>query len=148
MQDENATLRERCRKLEQRLVAFKSSTNNLEQYGRRNNIVINHLEESVSEILSDIDVKVTSNDIDACHRIGKKNNRIIRFVNRKHAKKAFFNKKEISQNYKNYSFNTNNNLLFISENLKRMNESLAYQGRKLKACVRYFLSNFYFFSKR
>ena len=148
MQDENATLREQCRKLEQRLVVFKSSTNNLEQYGRRNNIVINHLEESVSEILSDIDVKVTSNDIDACHRTGKKNNRIIRFVNRKHAKKALFNKKEISQNYKNYSFNTNNNLLFISENLKRMNESLAYQGRKLKACVRYFLSNFYFFSKR
>ena len=85
LQDENATLRERCSKLEQRLVAFESSTNNLEQYGRRNNIVIsgipdsvdiNHLEESVTEILSDIDVKVTSNDIEACHRIGKKNNRI------------------------------------------------------------------------
>ena len=105
LQDENATLRERCRKLEQKLVAFESSTNNLEQYGRRNNVVINHLEESVSEILSDIDVKVISNDIDACHRIGKKNNRIsstktiIRFVNRKHAKKALFNNKKLSQNY-------------------------------------------------
>ena len=60
MQDENATLRERCSKLEQRLVVFESSTNNLEQYGRRNNIVISgisdsvdiyHLEESVTEIL-------------------------------------------------------------------------------------------------
>ena len=147
LQDENATLRERCSKLEQRLVAFESSTNNLEQYGRRNNIVIsgipdsvdiNHLEESVTEILSDIDVKVTSNDIEACHRIGKKNNRInrtktiIRFVNKKHAKKALFNKKKLSQNHKNYSFNTNNNPLFISQNLTRMNESLASQGRKLK----------------
>ena len=144
LQDENATLREQCSKLEQRLVAFESSTDNLEQYGSINNIVIsgiqdiNHLEESVTEILSDIDVKVTSNDIEACHRIGKKNNRInriktiIRFVNKKHAKKALFNKKKLSQNHKNYSFNTNNNPLFISENLTRMNESLAYQGRKLK----------------
>ena len=127
LQDENATLRERCSKLEQRLVAFESSTNNLEQYGRRNNIVIsgipdsvdiNHLEESVTEILSDIDVKVTSNDTEACHRIGKKNNRInstktiIRFVNRnrKHAEKTLFNKKKLSQNHENYSFNTNNNV--------------------------------------
>ena len=81
LQDENATLRERCSKLEQRLVAFESSTNNLEQYGRRNNIVIsgipdsvdiNHLEESVTEILSDIDVKVTSDDIEACREMIRK----------------------------------------------------------------------------
>ena len=39
LQDENATLREWCSQLEQRLVVFESSTNNLEQYGRRNNIV-------------------------------------------------------------------------------------------------------------
>ena len=147
MQDKNATLREQCCKLEERLVAFESSTNSLEQYGRRNNIVIsgnpvsadiNHLEESVTKNLSDIDVKVTSNDIEACHRIGKKNYRInstktiIGFVNRKHTKKALYNKKKLSQNHKNYSFSTNNNPFFISENLTRMNESLAYQGRKVK----------------
>ena len=39
LKDENATLREHCMKLEQRLVVFESSTNNLEQYGRRKNIV-------------------------------------------------------------------------------------------------------------
>ena len=81
LQDENATLRERCSKLEQRPVVFESSTNDLEQYGRRNDIVIsgipdsaniNHLEGSVTEMLSDIDVMVTSNGIEACHRIGKK----------------------------------------------------------------------------
>ena len=140
-------MRERCSKLEQRQVVFKSSANDLEQYGRRNNAVIsgipdsvdiNHLEELVTEILSDIDVKLTSNDIEACHRIGKKNNRIdstksiIRFVNCTYAKKALFNKKKLSQNHKNYSFNTNNNPFFISGNLTRMNESLAYQGIKLK----------------
>ena len=35
---------------------------------------INYLEESVAEIFSDIDVKVTSNNIEACLRISKKNN--------------------------------------------------------------------------
>ena len=84
--------------------------------------------------ISDIDVKVTINYVEACHRIGKKNNRInstktiIRFVNRKYAKKDLFNKKKLSQNHKNYSFNTNNNCFFISENLTKMNKSLAYQG--------------------
>ena len=80
---------------------------------------------------------MTSNDIESCHRIGKKNNRIdstktiIRFVDRTYAKKAFFNKKKLSQNYLK-SFNTNNNPFFISGNLIRMNESLAYPEMKLK----------------
>ena len=39
LQDENVILRDRCSKLEQKLVEFEYSTNNLEQYGRRNNII-------------------------------------------------------------------------------------------------------------
>ena len=56
------------------------------------------------------------------NRISKKDTRIgsskiiIHFANRKHAKQALYNKKKLSQ----------------VENLTRMNESLAYQGRKLK----------------
>ena len=87
----------------------------MEQYGRRNNTAIsgipdsadiNELEESVTEVLADIDLNVTSNDIEACHRIGKKDKRIdstktiIGYVNRKHAKKALFNKKRLNQNKK------------------------------------------------
>ena len=53
---------------------------------------------------------------------------ITRFANRMHTNKALFNKKKLSQKHKNYSFNTNNNPFFISENLTRMNKSLAYQG--------------------
>ena len=147
LQNENVVLRGRCGKLEPKLVEFKYSTNTLEQYGRRNNIIIsgipgsvnvNQLEESVTEILTDINVNVASNDIEACHRIGKKYTRIgstktiIRFVNRKHAIQALYNKKNLSQVKKKYTFNPNNNPFFISENLTRMNESLAYQGKKLK----------------
>ena len=96
------------------------------------------MEESVTEILTDINVNVASNDIEVCHRIGKKDTRIgstktiICFVNRKHAKQAQYNKKKLSQVKKKYIFNPNNNPIFISKNLARMSESLVYQGRKLK----------------
>ena len=111
LQDKNVILRDRCSKLVQKLVEFECSTNNIKQYGRRNNIIIsgipdsvdnNQLEDSVTEILTDINVNVESNDIEACHRIGKKDSRIgstktiIRFVNRKHTKQALYNKKKLS----------------------------------------------------
>ena len=111
LQNESVILRDRFSKLQQKLVEFEYSTNNLGQYGRRNNIVISgipdsidvyQLEESVTEILADINV-VASNDIEACHRISKKDTRIgstktiIRFVKRKHAKQALCNKKKLSQ---------------------------------------------------
>ena len=55
----------------------------LEHYGRRNNIKIsgipdsveqNSLEKKIVSIFSKIGVDVTSNDIEACHRIGKSQN--------------------------------------------------------------------------
>ena len=78
LQDENVILRDRCSKLEQKFVELECSTNYLEQYGKKNNIIIsdipcsvdvNQLEESVTEILTDINVNVASNDIEAFHRL-------------------------------------------------------------------------------
>ena len=55
----------------------------LEHYGRRNNIKIsgipdsveqNSLEKKIVSIFSKIGVDVTSNDIEACHRIRKSQN--------------------------------------------------------------------------
>ena len=78
LQDENVILRDRCSKLEQKFVELECSTNYLEQYGKKNNVIIsdipcsvdvNQLEESVTEILTDINVNVASNDIEAFHRL-------------------------------------------------------------------------------
>ena len=78
LQDENVILRDRCSKLEQKFVELECSTNYLEQYGKKNNIIIsdipcsvdvNQLEESVTEFLTDINVNVASNDIEAFHRL-------------------------------------------------------------------------------
>ena len=54
--------------------------NQVEQYGRRNNIVISgipddvaddDLEDVVTSIMQDVDVIVRNSDIEPCHRIGK-----------------------------------------------------------------------------
>ena len=78
LQDKNVILRDRCSKLEQKFVELECSANYLEQYGKKNNIIIsdipcsvdvNQLEKSVTEILTDINVNVASNDIEAFHRL-------------------------------------------------------------------------------
>ena len=82
--------------------------NQVEQYGRRNNIVISgipddvdddDLENAVTSIMEDVDVIVQNGDIEACHRIGKSDQEtsskkaIVRFINHKYCKKALVNRK-------------------------------------------------------
>ena len=85
LQDENKLHRAKCSKLENKIVSLESSINQVEQYGRRNNIVIsgipddisdNDLESTVVDIMKDVDVDINSSDIEACHRIGKSDWRI------------------------------------------------------------------------
>ena len=80
LQEENKTLQEKCSKLENDIISNESSVNALEQYGRRNNIAVSgipghvserDLEETVISVLSDFEVNVSANDVEACHRIGK-----------------------------------------------------------------------------
>ena len=67
MQDENARLKGKCEKLENRVGILESNHNDLAQYGRRNSVVVsgihenvpdNNLESMVISVLSDIDVQV------------------------------------------------------------------------------------------
>ena len=80
------------------------------------------------DILNEISVDVSPKDIEACHRVGvSKNNSkktIVRFKNRKHAKKALTNRKNLR---KSSSPNCN---VFINENLTVKN--IAFLSRKLK----------------
>ena len=80
LQEEDKKLREKCNKLENDIVSNESSVNALEQYGRRNNIVVSRipghfsekdLEKTVVSVLSHIEVNVSANDVEACRRIGK-----------------------------------------------------------------------------
>ena len=119
------------------------------QDGQQNNVVLSGIPESVSEdfleesvisVLADIDVFVESEDIEACHRFGKPDRdksqqTIVYFVNRKNCKKVLFNKKTLdSIDCSKHNF-TQNIKIFASENLTPMNESIAYNCRKLKRSV-------------
>ena len=77
LQDENALLRSRCSKLEDKVVSLESSVNQVKQYGRRNNIVRSgipddDLEDAVISIMKDVHVIVQNGDIEVCHRIVRK----------------------------------------------------------------------------
>ena len=148
LQDENALLRSRCSKLEDKVVSLESSVNQVEQYGRRNNIVISGipddvaddgLEDAVTSIMVDVDVIVQNGDIEACHRIGKSDQKtsrkktIVRFISCKYCKKALVNRKNLININSEMKYNfSRNNKIFIKENLTCANESIAFCGRKLK----------------
>ena len=91
LQDENALLRSRCSKLEDKVVSLESSVNQVAQYRRRHNTVISgipddDLEDAVTSIMKDVYVIVQNGDIEACHRMSEKTfskKTIVRFINRK-----------------------------------------------------------------
>ena len=101
LQDEHEKLKAKCSTLENKMATLKQNLNSLGQYGRRNNLVLsdipesipdNQLENTVASILSDVGVSIQSEEIEACHRFGKTDRKtkskkyIICFVNRKHCK--------------------------------------------------------------
>ena len=144
LQIDNERLRKKVDALEDKVIALEKNENLLEQYGRRNNLEItgipdnvshSDLENKVLDILNSIDVKVTSVDIEACHRIGKsmKNSKrtIVRFVNRKFSKQALYNRKRLAKIDK-HSLGLSNTNLFLNENLTIVNNRIAFHCRSLK----------------
>ena len=112
LQEENQNLRQKCNKLEAKIVKLETEQNSLAQHGRRNNIALsripdsiddNNLENTFISMMSDINVNIEENDIEACHRFGKPDVRskskktVVRFVNRKNCNKIFENKKKLAK---------------------------------------------------
>ena len=146
LQDKNETLWCRCERLEERCSKYESDHNALTQYGQQNNVVLSGISESVSEdvleesvisVLAVIEVFVESEDTEVCHRFGKPDREksqktIVHLVNRKNYKKVLFNKKKLNSiDCSKHNF-TQNTKIFSNENLTPMNESIAYNCRKLK----------------
>ena len=108
LQVENHRLRMKVSNRQNEVMSLEMDGNDLEQYGRRSNLDITgipdgvsdkNLEEKVIQVLREIQVNVSSSDIERCHHIGKSKNSskkttIVRFVNRKHTKKALINRNE------------------------------------------------------
>ena len=144
LQIENERLRNRVSYLNKRIVSLESNHNMLEQYGRRNNIEItgipdtvqdNELENKVIGIFDAIGVEANSADFEDCHRVGKSKNNskkvIARFVNRKVVKNALYKRKQLKTIDKS-SIGLQNATIFLNENVTSENNKLAYHCRKLK----------------
>ena len=112
LQVEKERLRKKVNVLERKILTTENDHNSLEQYERRNNIEIigtpdsasdQNLEEKVVDILNKISADVSPKDIETCHRVGvsKKSSKktIVRFINRKHAKKALISTEKIIINH-------------------------------------------------
>ena len=123
--DENKRLKTKVNVLENKIIDSKIQNNNVDQQSRRNNVEVsgipqsvsdNQVQEKVADIFKAVDVNVTTNVIEAFHRLGKKKkNVIVRVINRKHYLKALRNKKKPKSIDKNAVGISNANL-FISEN--------------------------------
>ena len=135
LQDENKRLKTKVNVLENKIIDLKIQNNNVDQYSRRNNVEIagipqpisdSQLEEKVVDILKEIDVNITLNEIEACHRLGKKKKNVIaQVIDRKHPLQALRNMEKLKSIDKNAIGILNANL-FISENLTPVNSKLAF----------------------
>ena len=113
------------------------------QYGRRSTIEITgipanvdqkDLEGHVINIFKEANVKVHGNsldhmDIEACHRIGKKNKVIARFTNRKFARESLYKSKNL-KGTKLYG----DQAIYINESLCKQFHYIGFVIRKLKRC--------------
>ena len=106
----------------------------MQQYERRSNIEIagisedidqQHLEKKIIEIGKAVDIKVSSNDIQACHRLKKSRrannqnrprNIIVRFVNRKTAESFLAKWKQINDLNKE-NLGIGNSTIYVNNNL-------------------------------
>ena len=131
--------------LEDALINNEIKINNTDQYSRRNNIVIQgitqsikytDLEDKVINVLDKVNVKVTKNDIEACHRLGDSRKTIVRFVNRKHSLEALKHKKMlISVDLTSIGLDKNKNLFCIKTSDYNNKIAFHYPGFRRKRLI-------------
>ena len=141
---ENASLKNQVKELKQQSEDHSISLNKIDQYSRRNNIIIEgipsdvdnqHLEKKVIGILAAVNIKVNELEIETTHRLGKSKKTIIRFVNRKNCSKLLSKKKELSslskRSLQELGFSSETQL-YVQPNLTPFDEKIGYYCRELR----------------
>ena len=132
---ENLKLQQKVEKLENRISDLESDLNEKDQYNRRNNIEIqgilpdindDFLEDKVIEMLGEVDIVATKSNIADCHRLGKNDNTIVQFVNRKFYNVILEKKFELYKNIEKSKLGFGNyTKIYASENLTPYKQILA-----------------------
>ena len=116
--------------------------NSMEQYSQKNNIEITgtpdniedkNLEHSVVEIFKAVDIQISHNNVEDCHRIGKSKGNskmtIVRLVNRKYCKQILYNRRKF-KNFDGSGIGMSTTKIFVNENLTNYNHQLTFNCRK------------------
>ena len=137
-----AQLSNKVELFEKKFNEVEISRNKLEQYPRRNKIEIQgippqipdeKLKQKVIKVFDAMNIAITKNDVEDCHRLGKNSkSTIVRFVNRKHCNAILSKKFETSQIDKSKLGFESNVKLYVRENLTPYNQHLASKCRELK----------------
>ena len=96
------------------------------------------LEEKVCEVLSLTGTKVKPDDLDACHRM-KKKDKVIKFKNRKQRNDVIFNRKELKSKEDDLLALQFSRSLFINDSMCFENQVLFDKCRHLKNLGKIFL---------
>ena len=145
----NEDLQLRVCQLEKQVESLQTANINLEksteaalQHGRLEQIVISgiparvdhdNLEGMCVDIINGVtDSDITSRDIAACHRLGKKDDTILRFVNRKDAEDCLSNRSKLKTLDREALGLDPETMIFFRENLSPYMNKLAYYCRILK----------------
>ena len=116
----------------------------LEFSGIPHNVKHEDLENKVRHILSKIDVVIPPENIEACHRIGKKGTMIVKFSRRKDVSAIFSSKSKLKQADPNALGIPNDTKIYINESLCPENRKLWYYCKRLwnkKMIASFFTSN-------
>ena len=145
----NEELQKKVSKLEAEIINLKSE--NVEQvkrteasfqHGRLEQMIISGLPDDIpheqleNKCISVVNAiknyPVSARDISACHRVGKNNDTILRFVNRKDVEDCLTNRSKL-KDFDRASVGLNPNAkIFVSENLSPYMAKLAFYCRTLK----------------
>ena len=127
--------------LSERIIQLERNAVNNAQYHRRESIEINpvpasisneELEDNVCKALSLTGHEVIPDDLQACHRLKKKEIVIVKFKSRKQKRKILIDRKNLRNKSENLSQLKFTGKLFISESMCQENHQLMYKCRQLK----------------
>ena len=122
------------------------------QYNRRETLEINPvpldiadnaLEQSVCQALSLTEIAVEPDDLQACHRMRKKDRVIIKFKCRKQKHHVLSNRKTLQNKSLDLTQSKFSGILFVNESMCHENHQLAYKCRQLKSARKIHSTWFY-----
>ena len=151
----NLSITRRCNDLLlERITQLERNNLNNAQYNRRETLEINRatvpsdtaddvLEQSVCQALSLTGTSVEPDDLQACHRMRKKDRVIVKFKCRKQKHRVLLNRKTLQNKSLDLTQLKFSGKLFVNESMCHENHQLAYKCRQLKSARKIHSTWFY-----